>query len=139
MKAMIDGNTQIRAIAVHVKHLVPSLNQQQQAVQNVYGFVPNLFAQFHSFGGQVDHFPGVMQPPAAHCSDISSEKRAPFNAAGTTPQSQTKAKYNLNVPAFDKQNFKADFSSSNLKINSQILDPGLNGPNSASGHPQANL
>lgn len=26
MKAMIDGNTQIRAIAVHVKHLIPSLN-----------------------------------------------------------------------------------------------------------------
>jgi hypothetical protein len=26
MKAMIDGNTQIRAIAVHVKHMVPSIN-----------------------------------------------------------------------------------------------------------------
>ena len=28
MKAMIDGNTQIRAIAVHVKHMIPSINQQ---------------------------------------------------------------------------------------------------------------
>ncbi len=27
MKAMLDGNTQIRAIAVHVKHMIPSLNQ----------------------------------------------------------------------------------------------------------------
>jgi cytidine deaminase len=32
MKAMIDGNTQIRAVAVHVKHLIPSLNQQCQAM-----------------------------------------------------------------------------------------------------------
>lgn len=49
MKAMIDGNTQIRAIAVHVKHLVPSLNQQQQAVQSMFGFMPP--------GGPVPHYP----------------------------------------------------------------------------------
>ena len=31
MKAMIDGNTQIRAIAVHVKHMIPAINQQALA------------------------------------------------------------------------------------------------------------
>ena len=74
MKAMIDGNTQIRAIAVHVKHLIPSLNQQCQAVQAMYGFPPpSASTNFPPFGpapGQFGSFPPNMNH---NYSELGSE------------------------------------------------------------------
>lgn len=67
MKAMIDGNTQIRAIAVHVKHMIPSINQQIQAVQNTYGHHYFNYMPPQHFGMMPPQ--GMFQPPP-HPNDL---------------------------------------------------------------------